>query len=185
MIFLKRQSRHGEVGRQRFCHITDMPGHLGKAGDGSLISRIAENKSVERSMSRQPDAFRRSDEIFCQMHLNGRAGKIQSKTALMLAGSGSGYVRISGIKLRLPGIGTVSGNAAQVQAFPAAPCDQFQSGPGGGFLQKTLLFARQSVERKSDIHKSGRDVLFRQRMFPVDQPGINFIHKNPPSPSIL
>ena len=68
-----------------FGHIADVPGLVREAGDLLSVFGIPEDETIERSVLFQPAAFSCCGKPFGELHMDGRTGDIQSKSALMLA----------------------------------------------------------------------------------------------------
>ena len=106
--------------------------------------------------------------------MDGRAGYIQSKSALVLTCSWLCNERTSRKKLLLPLEGTISGNCPQVQTTSVTGMEKLGSGFCSLILQKPPRISRCCFKWKSDIDEMFRHKGFRQRMLPADQPGIKF-----------
>ena len=106
--------------------------------------------------------------------MDGRAGYVQSKSALVLTCSWLCNERTSRKKLPLSLVGTISGNCPQVQTTSVTGMEKLGSGFCSLILQKPFRISRCSLKRQPDINKMFRHKSFRQRMFPADQPGIKF-----------
>ena len=106
--------------------------------------------------------------------MDGRAGYIQSKSALVLTCSWLCNERTSRKKLLLSLVGAISGNCPQVQTASVTGMEKLGSGFCSLILQKPLRISRCCFKWKSDIDEMFRHKGFRQRMLPADQPGIKF-----------
>ena len=150
-----------------------------------FIFGISYNKTKKRGMAVQPDSFFCFCKGFSQLHLYCRAGHVQRKTALMLAGARRCHIRIACKEFFLTPVRTVTGDAVQIQSLGAAACDQLQSGAGCFFFQKTLRLSGNSIKGQSDINQMLWYKIFRKRMLPVNENRIIFVHKNPPLPFMI
>ena len=110
VVFFQSQICDGEPGSQRFGHIADVPGLVREAGDLLSVFGIPEDETIERSVLFQPAAFSCCGKPFGELHMDGRAGDIQSKSALVLTCSWLCNERTSCKKLLLSLVGTISGN---------------------------------------------------------------------------
>lgn len=174
VVFFQSQICDGEPGSQRFGHIADVPWLVRDAGDLLFAFGIPEDKTIERSVLFQPAAFSCCGKPFGELHMDGRAGYIQSKSALVLTCSWLCNERTSCKKLLLSLVGTISGNCPQVQTASVTGMEKLGSGFCSLILQKPLRISRCCFKWKSDIDKMFRHKGFRQRMLPTDQPGIKF-----------
>lgn len=172
VVFFQSQICDGEPGSQRFGHIADVPGLVREAGDLLSVFGIPEDKTIERSVLFQPAAFSCCGKPFGELHMDGRAGYIQSKSALVLTCSWLCNERTSCKKLLLSLVGTISGNCPQVQTASVTGTKKLRSRFCSLILQKSLRISRCRFKWKSDIDEMLRHKGFRQRMFPADQPGI-------------
>lgn len=93
VVFFQSQICDGEPGSQRFGHIADVPGLVREAGDLLSVFGIPEDETIERSVLFQPAAFSCCGKPFGELHMDGRTGDIQSKSALMLARTWPGNKR--------------------------------------------------------------------------------------------
>ena len=84
MVFFQSQICDSEPGSQRFGHIADVPWLVRDAGDLLFAFGIPEDKTIERSVLFQPAAFSCCGKPFGELHMDGRTGYIQSKSALVL-----------------------------------------------------------------------------------------------------
>lgn len=162
-----------------------MPGLPGDSGDMLFIFWIAYNKTKKRGMAVQPDSLFCFCKGFSQLHLYCRTGHVQSKAALMFAGSRRSNRRFSCKNFFLAAVRAVTGYAVQIQSFGAAAGDQLQSGEGCFFFQKTLRLSGNSIKGQSDINQMLRYKIFRKRILPVNENRIIFVHKNPPLPFMI
>lgn len=174
VVFFQSQICDGEPGSQRFGHIADVPGLVREAGDLLSVFGIPEDETIERSVLFQPAAFSCCGKPFGELHMDGRTGDIQSKSALMLARTWPGNKRAFRKELLLSLVGTISGNCPQVQTTSVTGMEKLGSGFCSLILQKPLRISRCCFKWKSDIDKMFRHKGFRQRMLPADQPGIKF-----------
>ena len=174
VVFFQSQICDGEPGSQRFGHIADVPGFVREAGDLLSVFGIPEDETIERSVLFQPAAFSCCGKPFGKLHMDGRTGDIQSKSALMLARTWPGNKRAFRKELLLSLVGTISGNCPQVQTTSVTGMKKLGSRFCSLILQKPLRISRRCFKWKSDIDKMLRHKGFRQRMLPADQPGIKF-----------
>ena len=84
VVFFQSQICDSEPGSKRFCHIADVPWLVRDAGDLLFAFGVPEDKTIERSVLFQPAAFSCCGKPFGELHMDGRAGYIQSKSALVL-----------------------------------------------------------------------------------------------------
>ena len=122
VVFFQSQICDSEPGSQRFGHIADVPWFVRDAGDLLSVFWVPEDKTIERSVLFQPAAFSCCGKPFGELHMDGRAGYIQSKSALVLTCSWLCNERTSCKKLLLSLVGTISGNCPQVQTASVYEC---------------------------------------------------------------
>ena len=174
VVFFQSQICDSEPGSQRFGHIADVPGFVREAGDLLSVFGIPEDEAIERSVLFQPAAFSCCGKPFGELHMDGRTGYIQSKSALMLARTWPGNKRAFRKELLLSLVGTISGNCPQVQTTSVTGMKKLRSRFCSLIFQKPFRISRRCFKWKSDIDEMLRHKGFRQRMLPADQPGIKF-----------
>ena len=172
MVFFQSQVGDGKPGCQRLCHIADMPGLIGDAGDLFPVFGIPENKTVERCVLFQPPALTSCGKLFGEFHMDGRTGNVQSKSALMLACAWLRHKRASCKKFLLPPERTVSGNCPQIQATSVAGVKKLGGGSGGLTFQQPFGITWSCLKWQANVNEMFRYKGFRQRMLPVDQTGV-------------
>lgn len=148
MIFFQSQVSDRQPGRQRFCHIADVPGFVRHAGDLFFIFRIPENKAIERSITLQPSPFSGGSEFFAQFHMEGRTGNIKGQSALVLACTWSSYKSAPCKKLLLSLKRAVAGDCPQIQAGLMAGMEELGSRLCSLVFQKTFRISRCSLKRQ-------------------------------------
>ena len=119
-IFFQRHSGKGQISGKLPCDVADMPGFVRNAGDGFFILRIAENKTVKRSIAGEPFSLWSLGKFRNQFQANGRTGNIQCQSALVLTGARLGNIGIACVKLLLALIRTISGDSIKASSFFAS-----------------------------------------------------------------
>ena len=127
VVFFQSQICDSEPGSQRFGHIADVPWFVRDAGDLLSVFWVPEDKTIERSVLFQPAAFSCCGKPFGELHMDGRAGYIQSKSALVLTCSWLCNERTSCKKLLLSLVGTISGNCPQVQTASVTGMESWEA----------------------------------------------------------
>ena len=102
----------------RQWHHRNVPWLVRDAGDLLFVFGVPEDKAIERSVLFQPAAFTCCGKPFGELHMDGRAGDIQSKSALVLTCSRLCNERTSRKKLLLSLVGTISGNSPEYHWQP-------------------------------------------------------------------
>lgn len=183
MIFFQSQVSDRQPGRQRFCHIADVPGFVRHAGDLFFIFRIPENKAIERSITFQPSPFSGGSEFFAQFHMEGRTGNIKGQSALVLACTWNSYKSAPCKKLLLSLKRAVAGDCPPDSGRTYGRHGRAGKPPLQPGIPEDVSDLPVQPQKAADINKMLRHKSFRQRMFPADQPGIKIsVHKKTPFP---
>lgn len=148
MIFFQSQVSDRQPGRQRFCHIADVPGFVRHAGDLFFIFRIPENKAIERSITLQPSPFSGGSEFFSTVPYGGtdrkHQGPVRSGARLHLE-----QLQIAPCKKLLLSLKrAVAGDCPQIQAGLMAGMEELGSRLCSLVFQKTFRISRCSLKRQ-------------------------------------